>query len=749
MTYLDLVFSDRPGYVAMALGYQPYRDDNGKYRHKEWRELPFIWPGEKAKLLRTVEQEMATGDAVDVYVAAALRNSPGRNGWGGKLGSNAAPPRVLWADLDGPVDLAKLTSLDAYLVDSGQPGHRHLYLLLDRPVDVATHRALNRALAQYLGADSKWSDDALLRLPGTQNWKPTVPAAGVDPGPASAVRVVKANTTVWSVERIADFLDVDLTATNGSKPSSASSGFTGHTEPAPDPLPTRVQAALNHTDIADRSKAHARLVGACLDTGLTIGQTVTVCSTYRPSAEKYGDRLPDEVGRFWSKALADRSARATADEPDTDESFNPVNGSRGGGASDADEDDEPLRVVSFPVLSPNALCGLPGKIVAGVSPHTEAHQAPILFQYLARFGCSVGRNPYVRVANTRHHARLWPLIIGHTSDGAKGTSEELVKALFRGDGERPNPVLEVNRTSGLSSGEGLITPVRDPSGEEGSKGYDEGVEDKRLLVVETEFAGTLKVMDRQGSSLDRVFRQSWDGDRLQTMTKSPQVATDPHIVMIAHASPGELRATMTDTQLAGGTMNRTIPCASRRVRLLSDGGNLPAELITQFNKDIEEAMAAATKVGEVTMSPDATALWKDRYASLRRSRPEGPVAKMLARSAPQVIRIALTYTLADKAAVIEHQHLTAALAMWDYAEQTALWMFGSMADPAEMDDLEKFIAASGRTGRTRTEINVEHFKKHKKSAEIKMLLVDLLKSGRIRQDAVPGAGRTATRYSTC
>lgn len=407
-----------------------------------------------------------------------------------------------------------------------------------------------------------------------------------------------------------------------------------------------------------------------------------------------------------------------------------------------DEDDgAPISVASFPVLPSDALCGLPGKIVAAVAPHTEAHPAPVLLQFLARFGCSVGRNPHVWIANTRHHARLWPLIIGNTSDGAKGTSEEVVKALFRGDGDRPNMSLDVNRTSGLSSGEGLIAPVRDPSEKD-----EGGADDKRLLVVESEFPGTLKVMDRQGSSLDRVFRQAWDGDRLSTMTRDPQVATDPHIVMIGHASPIELRARMTDTQLAGGTINRMIPFASRRVRLLSDGGNLPATVIREFNRDIEDAVARASKLGRVEMSPDATELWGSQYAAIRRSRSEGPVAKMLARSAPQVIRIALTYAIADTASVIEHEHMSAAIAMWSYAEQTAEWLFGSVVDSNELTDLERFIRDAGATGRSRTEITRDHFGGHKKSAEIKPLLADLLRGGQVRQQAVPTTGRPMTRY---
>jgi hypothetical protein len=66
----------------------------------------------------------------------------------------------------------------------------------------------------------------------------------------------------------------------------------------------------------------------------------------------------------------------------------------------------------------------------------------------------------------------------------------------------------------LSSGEGLIWAVRDPSEHTEKVGRqraapDAGVEDKRLLVVETEFAKTLKLMGREGNILSTVIRQAW------------------------------------------------------------------------------------------------------------------------------------------------------------------------------------------------------------------------------------------------
>jgi len=93
--------------------------------------------------------------------------------------------------------------------------------------------------------------------------------------------------------------------------------------------------------------------------------------------------------------------------------------------------------------------------------------------------------------------------------------------------------------SGLSSGEGLIWAVRNEVRKRvpvKSKGrhtgeYDEvveheGINDKRLLVMEGEFANALKVMQREGNTLSPVIRSAWDSGNLRSLTKnSPAVAT--------------------------------------------------------------------------------------------------------------------------------------------------------------------------------------------------------------------------------
>jgi hypothetical protein len=412
-------------------------------------------------------------------------------------------------------------------------------------------------------------------------------------------------------------------------------------------------------------------------------------------------------------------------------------------------DDGPLSVTPFPTLDSAALQGTVGKIVDAVMPHTEAHPAPILVQLLARFGATIGDGPHVWADNRKHPARLYPLIVGKTSDGAKGTSDQVVSALLSAaDMHRPLSVPPLTRTSGLSSGEGLIEAVRDANGTDSdAKGYDEGVPDKRLLVVEEEFTATLAVMERQGSILPRVLREAWDGNPLRTLTRTPLAATATHIIVVGHVTPGELRIRLKEAQLVGGTMNRFLPVASRRTKLLPNGGNIPGEILDEYAPRLADHLDRCQQAGRVERTDTADKLWYARYARLRKARPDGPVANILARSVPQVLRLALAYALTDGCRVIDEQHLTAALALWSYVESTAEWMFGAEVDTGEVEALVSYIASGGRDGRSRTEIYVEHFQKHRKSSKIKIMLGQLMADGTVQEETDgTGSGAPVTRY---
>ncbi len=129
-----------------------------------------------------------------------------------------------------------------------------------------------------------------------------------------------------------------------------------------------------------------------------------------------------------------------------------------------------------------AFHGLPGAIVDKIAPHTEADPVAILTQLLVCCGALIGRGAWFQVEATRHHPNQFLLLIGDSSRARKGSSlDHVTKLLTEAD-----PAFPSRLTTGLSSGEGLVWKVRDPSAQ------DPGTDDKRLLVIEPEFASVLK-----------------------------------------------------------------------------------------------------------------------------------------------------------------------------------------------------------------------------------------------------------------
>ena len=65
----------------------------------------------------------------------------------------------------------------------------------------------------------------------------------------------------------------------------------------------------------------------------------------------------------------------------------------------------------------------------------------------------------------------------------------------------------------------------------------------------------------------------------------------------------------------------------------------------------------------------------------------GLLGAITGRAEAQVLRLSCLYALMDQSAVVTRQHLTAAIALWDYAAQSAQYLFGdSLGDPLA-DDL--------------------------------------------------------------
>jgi hypothetical protein len=361
-------------------------------------------------------------------------------------------------------------------------------------------------------------------------------------------------------------------------------------------------------------------------------------------------------------------------------------------------------------LADEALYGLCGEVVRTFEPYSEADPVALLVHFIATFGAAVGEGPHVWAGDARHTLRIWPVVVGKTSKGRKGSSWTPNRRVF----ELADPAIVGDRmANGLSTGEGLISHVRDPIEKYELVGrgagrhrewtmVDPGIEDKRLLVLEEEFASVLRVIQREGSTLSPVCRRAWDRGNLQSLTKnSPVRATGAHIVIMGHVSRDELLRYLDRTEIASGFANRFIYVCSRRARVIPSGNSLPDSLLHELAECVGKALQIARGIGRMSRDAAAEKIWEGIYGPLSDDRP-GLLGAVTNRAEAQVLRLSMMYAAIGGSAVIRPAHLLAAMAVWTYAEQSAAWIFGdSLGDPLA-DEILRALRTQGPL--TRNEI---------------------------------------------
>jgi len=368
-----------------------------------------------------------------------------------------------------------------------------------------------------------------------------------------------------------------------------------------------------------------------------------------------------------------------------------------------------------PPLAEAAYYGLAGKFARAVEPHTEADPVALLGQFLVASGNIIDRSVCFRVEATTHYLNLFKCLVGDTAKARKGTSlDHTINVAKAADFTWVTRIM-----SGLSSGEGLIWVVRNPiikkeairdqktrkfTGEYEEVEFDQGVSDKRLLVVEPEFASVLRLLNREGNILSTVMRQAWDGDDLRTLVKnSPAVATGAHISVIGHITQDELRRHLTESDAASGFGNRFLWLLVRRSKSLPRGGKIHEVDFGPIIKELQASIAFARSMGEIDFDADADGIWREVYPQLSEGKP-GLVGALTARAEAQVMRLAAIYAVLDRSRLIREEHLLAALALWDYAEASASKIFGrALGNP--IADTILGALQNAPEGLTRTEIH--------------------------------------------
>ena len=417
--------------------------------------------------------------------------------------------------------------------------------------------------------------------------------------------------------------------------------------------------------------------------------------------------------------------------------------SPGASPQDATDDEDGATVVGHrnaPDADPACLYGLIGDVARAGSEGTETNAVAIAANFMAYLSCAVGRGVYLPIGNTRHHARLFCLHIGRSGRGRKGDAVSLVLRIDQALRAMDDTFAPQVHRGGLSTREGLVALMHD--------GYRQGrqdvpaIEDKRLWVVESEFANVLHQGRRDGNTLSAALRDCWDGVDLKPATKSNRLyASDPHVCLSGAISPSELTGLMSARDLTNGFANRFLMIWAERSRMLPFPKETPQAVVEHLARRTLEVLAFVhadrhDERDHLRMELSPQAQW--RYAQLYRGElnddlGDGTVSALLERRAPMLLRLAMLLALADLQTRIDVPHIDAAMAWIRHATASVRFVFVSAAEEAKQAQVRElsnrvlaFLRERGQA--TRSQISAECFRGKVLKARIDACLEHLLAS---------------------
>jgi hypothetical protein len=378
-------------------------------------------------------------------------------------------------------------------------------------------------------------------------------------------------------------------------------------------------------------------------------------------------------------------------------------------SDDMEELDSPeMSVRKWPESIDWSQLGNAGRIALLTTDGTEVDPHATLFSLLTVFGGVVGPGTYMHVGEARHYLRLYVLLVGASSRGRKGSSLQPIVATFA---EIVHEFKSIRTSGPLSSGEGLLWRIRDASEEVNKEGIpvDPGVEDKRLIILDGEFAACLKAMKRETNTLSAILRSAWDDGDIAPLTKTKPVrVSGGHICFTSHITNPELHTCLSESDAVNGFSNRILWVCTRRQGSVAFPPRLSPESRSEIRTILEKALKLASRTSEIKLTPEAMAIFEKAYPILTQERP-GLYGSATSRAEAQVLRIAMILCLLDDSSYIREEDMLRALDIWRYADESARFIFGAREPDQKANRILDYLESGEKTS---TEIANDLFQKN-------------------------------------
>jgi DNA replicative helicase MCM subunit Mcm2 (Cdc46/Mcm family) len=255
-----------------------------------------------------------------------------------------------------------------------------------------------------------------------------------------------------------------------------------------------------------------------------------------------------------------------------------------------------------------------------------------------------------------------------------------------------------------------------------------GIDDKRLYVRDGEIVSLFVLADKKESLASAVVRLCWDGKPLRNIVKGKSVeglsnsakCEEPHVSISGDTTIHELRVKMPKGSDENGFGNRFLYVYVYRVKECPNGG--PPLDWSKEVVQLAQTLLWARTVKHVSMTPAARQWWFSNYHALEHEGAEGEAAKMTARAPAHVRRLAMLYALLDRSDQIDTKHFQAAMKLWNYCSESAVFIFGGAT--SEQLRIQSWIGQ--RQTATYQQVRDELYQRNKPCGEIKADLTEMV-----------------------
>ncbi|MDT2010326.1 DUF3987 domain-containing protein [Rhodococcus opacus] len=405
-------------------------------------------------------------------------------------------------------------------------------------------------------------------------------------------------------------------------------------------------------------------------------------------------------------------------------------------------------VGKLPLRTDDLFYGPLGDIVNVAAGYTEADRVAMLATLITGVsaftgGGNQGEGPHIKIGPDRSPLLLWFLIFGSSGTGRKGTATSVANVFLK----RADPVLASEIiTSGMSSGEGTVNLLKDPDPDSGKPG---GTHEKRLFIIEEEFASVIAKSNYQGSTLSATIRLLHSGGPIANLKTERARASWTHVSILAHMTRKEFVSCYSAKDMSGGTYNRFVPVYVDREKVMTRPPVMTEKLITEQADILRLAINRARNVGLIDFSDAGGQYWDTVvHPDIDVTEDDSPASEFTRRATTNCWRLAALYAALDGESLIDVRHLKAAHALVRYSLDTAAWVFAPGVSDPELEKLFRYIDEKGLTKLARTDIT-RAFGNRIKADRLDALCERLVESRKFRQVTVPTKGRPREEFHRC